>query len=169
MDFNLSEFIFESSQHIAISRGERMSSWMELHHARDMDWNIHGDFLQLKWKSMAQQRGLITWSYRNHDDVIKWKHFPCYWPSVRGIHRFPVNSQHKGQWRGALMSYLICVWINGWVNSREAGDLRRHRAHCDVIVMMQRCGWSCNAKSTIFSAIYCCIKNDTIQYNLHRR
>ena len=25
--------------------------------------------------------------------------------------------------------------INGWVNNREAGDLRRHRAHYDVIVM----------------------------------
>ena len=29
----------------------------------------------------------------------------------------------------------ICAWINGWVNNREAGDLRRHRAHYDVIVM----------------------------------
>ena len=26
-------------------------------------------------------------------------------------------------------------WIIGWVNNREAGDLRRHRAHYDVIVM----------------------------------
>ena len=26
-------------------------------------------------------------------------------------------------------------WINGWVINREAGDLRRHHAHCDVIVM----------------------------------
>ena len=26
-------------------------------------------------------------------------------------------------------------WINGWVNNREAGDLRRHRAHDDIIVM----------------------------------
>ena len=26
-------------------------------------------------------------------------------------------------------------WINGWVNNREAGDLRRHRAHYDVTVM----------------------------------
>ena len=32
-----------------------------------------------------------------HDDVIKWKHFPRYWPFVRGIHRSPVNSRHKGQ------------------------------------------------------------------------
>ena len=47
----------------------------------------------------------------------------------------PVNSPHKGQWRGALMFSLICVWINGWVNNREAGDLRRHRGHYDVIVM----------------------------------
>ena len=33
---------------------------------------------------------------------------------------------------------LIGVWINGWVNNGEAGDLRRHRAHCDVIVMIFR-------------------------------
>ena len=38
-----------------------------------------------------------------HDDVIKWKHFPRNWPFVRGIHRSPVNSPHKGQWRVALM------------------------------------------------------------------
>ena len=70
-----------------------------------------------------------------HDDVIKWKHFPRYWPFVRGIHRSPVNSPHKGQWRGALMFSLICVWINGWVNNGEAGDLRHYRAHYDVTVM----------------------------------
>ena len=40
------------------------------------------------------------------DDDIKWKHFPHYWPFVRGIHRWPVNSPHKGQWRGALMLSL---------------------------------------------------------------
>ena len=70
-----------------------------------------------------------------HDDVIKWKHLPRYWPFVRGIYRSPVNSPHKGQWRGALLFSLICAWINGWVNTRGAGDLRRHRAHYDVIVM----------------------------------
>ena len=56
---------------------------------------------------------------------------------MRGIHRSPVNSPHKGQWRGSLMLSLICAWINGWVNNGEAGDLRRHRAHYDVIVMFQ--------------------------------
>ena len=71
----------------------------------------------------------------SHDDVIKWKHFPRYWPFERGIHRSPVNSPHKGQWRGALMFSFIFDWINGWVNNREAGDLRRHRAHYDSIVM----------------------------------
>ena len=30
-----------------------------------------------------------------YDDAIKWKHFPRYWPFVRGIHRSPVNSPHK--------------------------------------------------------------------------
>ena len=70
-----------------------------------------------------------------HGDVIKWKHFPRYWPFVRGIHRPPVNSQLKGQWRGALMFSVICAWINASVNNCEAGDLRRYRAHYDVTVM----------------------------------
>ena len=70
-----------------------------------------------------------------YDDVIKWKHFPRYWPFARGFHRSPVKSPHKGQWRGALMFSVISAWINGWVNNREAGDLRRHQVHCDVIVM----------------------------------
>ena len=38
-------------------------------------------------------------------DVIKWKHFPHYWPFVRGIHWSPVNSPHKGQWCRALMFF----------------------------------------------------------------
>ena len=70
-----------------------------------------------------------------HDNVIKWTHFPRYWPFMRGIHTSPVNSTHKGQWRGALMFCLICTWIKIWVNNREAGDLRRHRTHYDAIVM----------------------------------
>ena len=52
-----------------------------------------------------QQAGCIL-AFVHHDDVIKWKHFPRYWPFVRGIHRSPVNSPHKGQWRGALMFSL---------------------------------------------------------------
>ena len=42
---------------------------------------------------------------------------------------FPAQSQ----WSGVLMFSLIFACINGWVNAREAGDLRRHRAHYDVI------------------------------------
>ena len=77
----------------------------------------------------------------NHDDVAKWKHFPRYWPFVRGIHQSPVNSPHIGQWRRALMFSLICAWTNGWINNLEAGDLRRHHAHYDVIVIPERYYW----------------------------
>ena len=94
----------------------------EEHCALDIDWNV---FVWLIYIFI-------------HDDVIKWRRFPWYWPLVRGIHRSPVNSPHKGQWRGALVFSLICAWINGWVNNRETGDLRRHRAHYDVIVMLSQ-------------------------------
>ena len=76
---------------------------------------------------------LFRWTY---DDVIKWKHFPRYWPFVRGIHRWPVNSPHKDQWRRALIFSLIYAWTNGRINPRDAGDLRRHRVHYDITVMI---------------------------------
>ena len=78
---------------------------------------------------------LVRFIRAPNDDVIKWKHFPRYWPFVRGIHRSPVNSPHKGQWRGALKFSLIYAWINDWVNNGKAGDLRRHPGHHDVTVM----------------------------------
>ena len=78
-----------------------------------------------------------TWNndFNIHDDFIKWKHFACYWPFVRGIHRSLVYCPHKGRWRGALMFCLICTWTNGWVSSRDASDLRGHRMHYGVTVM----------------------------------
>ena len=79
---------------------------------------------------------------QTHYDIIKWKHIPCCWQFMRGIHRSPVNSLHKGQWCGALMFSLICAWINSWVNNREAGDLKRHCAHYDITVMKQLIGLS---------------------------
>ena len=91
-----------------------------------------------QWLLIEVHQLFTHWGLNKHEDIIKWKHFPCYWPFVWGIHRSPVNSPHKGQWRGALMFSLICVWINGWVNNRKAGDLRRHHAHYDVIIMK---GW----------------------------
>ena len=90
----------------------------------------------MSFESTSRTSGIIHSTFTIHDDVIEWKHFPRYWPFVQGIHRSPVNSPHKGQWRGALMFSLICVWINGWANNREASDLRRYRVHYDVIVML---------------------------------
>ena len=62
-----------------------------------------------------------------HVDVIKWKHFPRYWSFVRGSHRPPVNSPHKGQWqwRGVLFDLRM---NNSWINSRISGDLRPSRS-----------------------------------------
>ena len=120
--------------------------WQMLQYNEDIDtivacppirglFNFTSDFLHSSHPSLHISMCWHIDRY-NHDAVIKWKHFPRYWPFVRGIHRSPVKSPHKGQWRGALMIFFICAWINVWVNDREAGGLRRHRAHYDVTVMI---------------------------------
>ena len=86
---------------------------------------------------------LITWkkwttavdTFHDMMTSANGKKFPRYWPFVRGIHRSPVNFSYNGQWCGASMFSLICAWINGCVNNREAGDLRRHRPQYEVIAM----------------------------------
>ena len=93
-----------------------------------MKWTIFFYHCQVRHHEFPWKLHLVgrwtTW----RDDVIKWKHFPRYWPFVREIHQSPVYSPHKGQWRGK----------NGWVNNRDAGDLRRHSAQYDVIVMISK-------------------------------
>ena len=86
------------------------------------------------------KRSRLVW----YDDVIKGKHFSRYWPFVRRIHRSPVNSPHKVQWRTALMFSLIFAWRNAWVNNRGMWHLRAHydvtviRKHHDDYLLRQR-------------------------------
>ena len=57
---------------------------------------------RLSWKIVfctTVSHGLRHKPSDGHDGVIKWKHFPHRWPFVWGIHRSPMNSPHKGQWR----------------------------------------------------------------------
>ena len=69
-----------------------------------------------------------------HDDIIKWKHFPRYWPFVRGIHWSPVNSPHKGQWRGALMfclnTRLSKQWWGWWFETPPRPLWRHSNEEC---------------------------------------
>ena len=93
----------------------------------------------LVWFPIVGWRALFEYF---HDDVIKCKQFRCHWALVRGIHRSPVNSPLKGQCRGAVIFSLIHAWINGCVNNRDPSDLRRHRDHYDVTVILLSCAGS---------------------------
>ena len=96
-------------------------------------------------------------NHRHPDDDTKWKQFLRYWPFVRGIHRSPVNSVHKGQWRGALMLSLSCAWMNGWVNNGEAGDLRRPLwRHCNAVRV-------CNQSTSVLSHLYGALLINTLR------
>ena len=71
------------------------------------------------------------------------KHFMLYMMTSSNGNIFRVTGHLCGEFTGprpvtrsfAMMFSLICVWVNDWVNNREAGDLRRYRAHYDVSVM----------------------------------
>ena len=72
-----------------------------------------------------------------HDDVIKWKHFPRYTGPLCGEFTGPRWIPLTKASDAELWCFLwSALGINGWINTRDAGDLRHDRAHCDVIVMI---------------------------------
>ena len=143
-----------------------MSEWYDCNHICYLQWNrkvvtvITYIFIIPRFHSDAKIKISTTLFRISHainfiilDNVIKWKHYWRYWPFVRRINRLPVNSPHKGQWRGPLLFPLICGWINGWVNNREAGDLRRHRSHYDITVIITNCAihFTCPSCHVVFT------------------
>ena len=72
--------------------------------------------------------------WKKHDDVIKWNIFRITGHLCREFtgHRWIPSTKASDV---ELWYFFICVWINSWVSNREADDLRRYRAHYDVIVM----------------------------------
>ena len=97
------------------------------------------------WCSIWRSRfivnvGGLAWDKNSLVVSPRWRHqmetFSALLALRAGNSPVPVNSPHKGQWRGALMFSLICARMSDWVNNREAGDLRRHRGHYDVSEML---------------------------------
>ena len=121
--------------------------------------------IYFRYASMAQQsnRKFAPAQWITLQDIVVddwyqitwWRHqmetFSALLALCAGNSPSPVNSPHKGQWRGALMFSLICAWINGRVHTREAGDLRRNRTHYDVIVILKQ---SLNCIHNSWSALY---------------
>ena len=71
-------------------------------------------------KSWSSAIVMMKWAGRFHDDIIKWKHLPRYWPFVCGIHRWPMNSPHKGQWCRALI-FFFDLCLNKRLNKQSWG------------------------------------------------
>ena len=68
---------------------------------------------------------MVMSSYGNSSALLA----PC-----EGNHRSQLDSRKKPVARSCDAS-LIYAWTNDWPNNRDAGDLRRHRAHHDVTIM----------------------------------
>ena len=89
----------------------------------------------------------VTFLQITHDDVIKWRHFPRYWPFVRGIHRSPVNSPHRPVTRSFDVFFDLQWW--GWWIETPSCPLWRH----------------CNVTEDLSSKLVCCAQYDAILYS----
>ena len=122
-------------------------------------WNrVTDSITEITWANMENYMNpRVTQSI--HDDVIKWKLIPRYWPFVRRIHRSPVNSPHKGQWRGALMFPLICVGRNGYKQNKRNKQSWGWWFETLLCPLWHQCNepQPCNTKQTlvILNWIYC--------------
>ena len=78
----------------------------------------------IKYRRVREWNGILYLAIiYNHDNVIKWKHFPCYWPFVWGIHQSTVNSPHIGPVKRSF-DVVFDLRLN-----------KRHRAHYNITEM----------------------------------
>ena len=83
---------------------------------------------RISFQQVSWVWGWLQWSIR----VSWWRHPIETFSALLTL----CSGNSQSQCRGALMFSFIYAWIKGWINNREDGDLRRHRAYCDVIVML---------------------------------
>ena len=143
MDTFIKDFLTSMYQRICVDQGIR--------YEEDFEENkcLHDGVYLIPFHSELKYYGIwYVWSTSVYFTLahvsnasllcIWWRHqmetFSVLLAICAGNSPVPVNSPHKGQWRRALVFSLICAWINGWIHNCEASDLRRHRAHYDVIV-----------------------------------
>ena len=139
----------QSSASLALVRGIHRDRWIsrtkgqqrgKCFHLMTSSWEAGA--LVLEWQAINSHSpdSISLVPCRPSNFTAWWRHqmetFSALLAIVRGIHRSPANSPHKGQWREALMFSLICARINDWVNNGEAGDLIRNCVHYDVTKMI---------------------------------
>ena len=94
--------------------------------------------LLLKLQVIKQFFTYLKLAHLTHDYVIKYNLFSVtgpLWGKTTGYWWIPLTKSSDGELWCFLFFFLIWDWTNGWANTRDAGDLRRHRAHCVVTVM----------------------------------
>ena len=118
-------------------RGERQTFWDILNAGYEHQLLAKRQMALFIWMTnISRKRFGSRVENKKHNEVIKWKHFPCYWPFVRGIHKGNpwvtggVPSQRPVT-RGSVFS-LICAWT---VEQTMETPVRHHHAHYDVTVM----------------------------------
>ena len=99
----------------------------------------HPSLRLLSWPLPLFSSHCNTFEGRVPVDFTWWRHQMETFSALQALcaGNSPVTSEFPAQ-RPVTRSFNVFFdlrLINGWVNNREAGDLRRHRGHYDVIVM----------------------------------
>ena len=110
--------------------------------------------------------------YQHHPKYFTWRHKTETFSALLALYvgnSFVTGDflQHKIQWCQALRFSVICAWINGWVNNCEIGNLGRHRAHYDVILMRSLAPVAKYFENGLFSQWFWIDHFDSVQSRRH--
>ena len=113
------------------------------YNAVNSQWILWVQALDLCPASVAKMMNAISW-WRHHMETFS------AWVAICAGYS-PVKSPQKGQWRGALMFYLICAWINSWVNVSSSGVVVGSTsipARLDTLVYCELFSWLTSGGTT---------------------
>ena len=97
-----------------------------------------------------REAGDLRRQHGHYDFIVMWTRFPNYWPFVVGIHRWPVDSHHKGPVMRNCDGILVGR-LNNLLNNRscDLGCLYAHVSGPNIVHINDLTSWVLNTVSNI--------------------
>ena len=88
-----------------------------------------------------------------HDDVIKWKHFPGFWPFVKGIHCSMMHPYPQKDNDARLWCFFCCEPVEIPVIRNAMVVMRRHRNILEIFLIQRHSVATANDNSVLMHLI----------------
>ena len=102
-------------------------------------WHMRCNYAAVNQKPLRTIQAMTSWYWNAF--CITGSQVAIEWPFVRGIHRLPVDSPHRGSECAPFVFSPLLDWKSCWSNTGVSADLRRRDANLTSLCYHRSSHW----------------------------